>query len=151
MTTPDTKPTVQQMVEWVDRMLKNYGDTDDKMLQGVRDYLTRTDNNSPGPRTLAADTSAIALAEASNRVPSGGEVTPQGGCWRPISTAPVNESILIYLPNGEHYGPGIYRAIQVNVGTGKRWHTTAWACGRDLGGEDWPRFWMPLPQPPEKT
>lgn len=47
-----------------------------------------------------------------------------------------------------HYGPGIYRAIQVDMGTGRRWTSTAWACGRDLGGDVMPTYWQPLPAPP---
>lgn len=68
--------------------------------------------------------------------------------WQPIDTAPVNESVLIYLPNLEHYGPGIYRAILCDMGTGKRWHTTAYACGRDLDPREWPKWWMRLPSIP---
>jgi len=68
--------------------------------------------------------------------------------WQPIETAPINESVLIWLPQWEHYGPGIYRAILVDMGTGQHWHTTAWSCGRDLSPGDWPELWMPLPKPP---
>ncbi|HEV2097873.1 MAG TPA: hypothetical protein VGR45_02985 [Stellaceae bacterium] len=70
--------------------------------------------------------------------------------WRSVKDdpPPVNTSVLIWLPNWEHYGPGIYRAILVDMGTGKRWHTTAWAVGRDLGGDDWPELWRPLPELP---
>lgn len=69
--------------------------------------------------------------------------------WQPIETAPINQSVLIWLPRWGYYGPGIYRAIQVDMGAERRWRTTAWACGRDLSPDDWPEFWMPLPDPPE--
>jgi hypothetical protein len=68
--------------------------------------------------------------------------------WRPIETAPENESILIYLPNREHYGPGIYRAIHVNMGTGRHWLTTGCSVGRDLSESEQPTHWMALPSPP---
>lgn len=68
--------------------------------------------------------------------------------WRPIKTAPENQSVLVFIPNWEHYGHGVYRAILVNMGTGRRWHSTAWACGRDLGPDVQPTHWMPLPSPP---
>jgi hypothetical protein len=68
--------------------------------------------------------------------------------WQPIETCPENVSVLIYIPNAEHYGPGIYRAIRVNMGTGKRWLTTAWSCGRDYTANPEPTHWMPLPKPP---
>jgi hypothetical protein len=68
--------------------------------------------------------------------------------WQPIETAPVNTSVLVFLSNWEHYGPGIYRAIRVDMGTGRRWHTTAWAIGRDLSADLSPTHWMPLPAPP---
>lgn len=71
--------------------------------------------------------------------------------WQPIDTAPENQSILIFIPNWDHYGPGIYRAILVNMGTGRRWHTTGWAVGRDLeAGYPQPTHWAPLPAPPQE-
>jgi hypothetical protein len=68
--------------------------------------------------------------------------------WQPIETAPTNQSILIFVPTWEHYGPGIYRAILVDMGTGRHWLTTAWAIGRDLQDGYDPTHWMPLPEPP---
>jgi hypothetical protein len=68
--------------------------------------------------------------------------------WRPMETAPTNESVLIFVPNLEHYGPGIYRAMQVDMGTGRRWMTTAAGMGRDLGPTEQPTHWKPLDQPP---
>ena len=73
-----------------------------------------------------------------------------GMTWQPIETAPTNESVLIFQPNWDHYGHGVYRAIHVDMGTGKRWMTTAWACGRDLGADAIPTHWMPLPAPPSE-
>lgn len=69
--------------------------------------------------------------------------------WQPADTAPFNESVLVFVPNLEHYGPGIYRAIRVNMGTGIRWTSTAWASGRDFSGDAQPTHWMPLPEPPD--
>ena len=69
--------------------------------------------------------------------------------WQPIESAPINESVLVYLPNWDHYGPGIYRAMLVDMGTGRRWMTTAWASGRDLNADVQPTHWMSLPPRPE--
>lgn len=68
--------------------------------------------------------------------------------WQPIETAPTNVSILVFIPDLDHYGPGIYRAILVDMGTGRRWHATTVAMGRDLGPHDTPTHWRPLPTPP---
>lgn len=69
--------------------------------------------------------------------------------WRDIETAPTNASVLVFIPDLEHYGPGIYRAILVDMGTGRRWHATTVAMGRDLGRDVQPTHWRPLPTPPE--
>lgn len=75
---------------------------------------------------------------------------PGGDAWLPVDeNTPVNESVLIYLPGYEHYGPPIYRAILVDMGTGRRWHVTALGMGRDLDPRDWPKWWQPLPAPPK--
>ncbi len=68
--------------------------------------------------------------------------------WQPIETAPTNISVLVYIPNAEHYGEGIYRAILVDMGTGKRWHASTLHMGRDINPENRPTHWMPLPEPP---
>ena len=68
--------------------------------------------------------------------------------WRQIDSAPTNQSVLIYIPNAEHYGEGIYRGMLVDMGTGKRWTTTALSMGRDCGTTWHPTHWMPLPSPP---
>jgi hypothetical protein len=68
--------------------------------------------------------------------------------WRPIETAPENESILIYIPNCEHYGEGVYRGMLANMGTGQHWSANAVSMGRSLGPDTWPTHWMPLPEPP---
>ena len=68
--------------------------------------------------------------------------------WRPIETAPTNTSVLVFIPNAEHYGPGIYRAILVDMGTGRRWGTFGLHIGRDPGPECQPTHWLPLPPPP---
>lgn len=68
--------------------------------------------------------------------------------WQPIGTEPYNQSVLVFIPNCEHYGHGVYRAIHVDMGTGKRWMTTAGGMGRDCGPDNHPTHWMPLPKPP---
>lgn len=68
--------------------------------------------------------------------------------WQPIETAPVNESVLVYLPNWEYYGHAVYKAMLVDMGTGRRWMTTAWGCGRDLSADVIPTHWTRLPEPP---
>lgn len=71
--------------------------------------------------------------------------------WQPIETAPTNTSVLVFVPRAEHYGPGIYRAILVDMGTGRRWMTTGCHVGRDLGPDSQPTHWMPLPAPPRSA
>lgn len=68
--------------------------------------------------------------------------------WRPIESAPKNISISVYVPNAEHYGPGIYRAIWVETDIGRRWHMTTLHAGRDAPPDYYPTYWQPLPAPP---
>lgn len=68
--------------------------------------------------------------------------------WQPIDTAPFNQAVLVYLPHWDHYGYAVYRAIQVDMGNGAHWVSTAWASGRNLGIGAEPTHWMPLPEPP---
>lgn len=71
--------------------------------------------------------------------------------WQPIETAPINESVLVYVPNAEHYGEPIYRAIKIYF-EGRQsqpyWTSTAVHCGRDIAGDYQPSHWMPLPESP---
>lgn len=68
--------------------------------------------------------------------------------WQPIETAPTNTSVLVFVPNTEHYGEGIWRAILVDMGTGRRWASTGLHVGRDIA-EGWtPTHWRQLPAPP---
>lgn len=69
--------------------------------------------------------------------------------WQPISTAPENMSVLVFIPNADHYGPGVYRAILANFGSGKYWITTGRHVGRAVALDDQPTHWMPLPEPPK--
>jgi len=69
--------------------------------------------------------------------------------WQPIETAPKNESVLIFIPNAEHYGPGIYRGMLVDMGTGPHWDANALHMGRSCGWGNQPTHWMPLPEPPQ--
>lgn len=69
--------------------------------------------------------------------------------WQPIETAPWNRSVLVFIPNIDHYGHGVYRAFRPNFGTPRGWQTTCVAMGRDLSPLDLhPTHWMPLPNPP---
>lgn len=69
--------------------------------------------------------------------------------WRPIETAPINQSVLIWCPHCEHYGDPVYRGMLVDMGTGRRWSCSAIGMGRDLAPMDvHPTHWMPLPAPP---
>lgn len=69
--------------------------------------------------------------------------------WQPIETAPVNKSVLVYIPNAEHYGEGVYRGLQVDMGTGRRWQVNGLHMGRDCGHDQQPTHWMPLPSAPQ--
>lgn len=69
--------------------------------------------------------------------------------WQPIETVPTNASVLVFIPNAEHYGHGVYRAMLVDMGTGRRWHTSGLHVGRDCGPDSQPTHWQPLPEPPE--
>ncbi len=75
--------------------------------------------------------------------------------WKPIETAPLNESVLIFIPNpvAEHYGPAIYRGLCIKAasGAGVVWKVTGLHFGSDCGGNNWPSHWMPLPDPPKAT
>lgn len=79
----------------------------------------------------------------------------QGGpedrsAWQPIATAPLRKAVLVYIPNKEHYGPGIYRAILVDLATEKRWQTCYHKGSSDLlPDEQQPTLWMHLPPPPK--
>lgn len=74
-----------------------------------------------------------------------------GWSWQPIETAPENESVLIFIPNAEHYGHGVYRGMLVNFGTRKHWDANAVSMGRSLGPDRAPTHWMPLPPAPATT
>jgi hypothetical protein len=71
-----------------------------------------------------------------------------GAGWEDISSAPTNASVLVFIPNAEHYGHGVYRAMLVDMGTGRRWMTTGCHVGRDCGPDNTPTHWMPLPPAP---
>jgi len=71
------------------------------------------------------------------------------GEWRDIATAPVNQAVQVLVPGAYYYGnQGVYAAMLVSMGTGPRWMTFAWACGRDLPADGQPTKWRPLPAPP---
>lgn len=73
--------------------------------------------------------------------------------WQPIETAPLNESVLIFIPSptAEHYGAAIYRGLCVKAadGEGLVWKVTGLHFGSDVGANYWPTHWMRLPEPPE--
>lgn len=72
--------------------------------------------------------------------------------WQPIETAPLNESVLIFIPSpvAEHYGPPVYRGLCVMGANGvdRVWKVTGLHFGSDCGVEYWPSHWIPLPAPP---
>lgn len=70
--------------------------------------------------------------------------------WQLIETAPSNIAILVFVPNREHYGPGIYRAMYWNHPERCEpfWQSTALASGRNIPADSLPTHWMPLPEPP---
>lgn len=69
--------------------------------------------------------------------------------WQDISTAPPNKAVQVYVPNHDYYGnEGVYAGMLVDMGTGQRWMTFAWAMGRDMCGDSRPTHWRPLPAPP---
>ncbi|KQP53075.1 hypothetical protein [Methylobacterium sp. Leaf106] len=81
-----------------------------------------------------------ALAEDTARAAEG---------WEPIETAPRNKAIQVYVPHLDYYGnEGVYAGMLVDMGTGLRWMTFAWAMGRDMNEEVLPTHWRPLPAPP---
>ena len=69
--------------------------------------------------------------------------------WQPIETAPKNVTVLGYIPNAEHYGPGIYRMMLVDMRGGPHWSVNGLHMGRDCGPDDQPTHWMLLPEPPK--
>lgn len=71
--------------------------------------------------------------------------------WRTIDSAPDNISVLGYISNAEHYGPGVYRCIKINMGTGIHWSVSGLHMGRDTGPDYEPTHWMPLPAPPAEN
>lgn len=75
-------------------------------------------------------------------------IKQQQSGWRPIESAPKNESVLIYIPNAEHYGPPIYRGMLVDMTTGPHWLANTLHMDRDCGSHNKPTHWMPLPEPP---
>lgn len=69
--------------------------------------------------------------------------------WQPIETAPFNQSVLVFIPNAEHYGDGIYRALRPNFhDTPRGWQVTGLHFGRDCQQSEQPTHWMPLPSSP---
>lgn len=77
--------------------------------------------------------------------------TLEAARWRKCAeeSPPANESILIFVPNAEHYGPGVYRGMFVDMGTGPHWSCNAIGMGRDLGGDMRPTHWRPFGPLPE--
>jgi hypothetical protein len=72
--------------------------------------------------------------------------------WQTIDTAPFNEAVLVFVPNREHYGHAVYRAIRCNFHPNERapyWHSCGLAVGRDIPSDSEPTHWMPLPEPPK--
>ena len=71
------------------------------------------------------------------------------GEWQDIASAPTNKAIQVWVPGLDYYGnDGVYAGMLVDMGTGQRWMTFAWAMGRDMCGENRPTHWRPLPASP---
>lgn len=68
--------------------------------------------------------------------------------WQPIETAPVNQSVLVFIPHREHYGHGVYRALRPKFGILRPWQVTGLNFGRDCGSSSQPTHWLPLPDAP---
>ena len=69
--------------------------------------------------------------------------------WQPIETAPKNRAVLVHMPGCDYYGNnGVYAGMLVDMGSGPRWMTFGWAIGRDVGADNAPTEWAPLPEPP---
>lgn len=71
--------------------------------------------------------------------------------WQLRDTAPANQSVLVYMPDEDHYGRPVYRAIWVEsdyLVDGKyprHWQVTGLHMGRDVQDERI-SHWMPLPE-----
>lgn len=105
-----------------------------------------------GERLLEGAREALAIAKGEQpaaRITIHGHAYVPEDRWQPIEAAPTNRAILVHVPNTDYYGnDGVYAAMQVDMGTGKRWMTFGWAIGRDLGEENTPDGWMPIPAAP---
>lgn len=75
------------------------------------------------------------------------------GGWQSIESCPYLTSVLVFIPNWDHYGPGIYRALRIKNewDSSERWHSTAWCSGRDIVASAQPTHWMQLPEPPTEA
>lgn len=71
--------------------------------------------------------------------------------WSPIESAPTNTSVLVFIPNAEHYGHGVYRALRPKFGILRPWQVTGLHMGRDCGPGYQPTHWMSLPDSPEES
>lgn len=78
-------------------------------------------------------------------------VEVSGQKWFPIDSAPINTSVLVFIPNTEHYGPGVYRALRPKFGTLRPWQVTGLHFGRDCYEGAQPTHWMPLPSVPGRS
>lgn len=108
-------------------------------LRKIADASKRADG-SDIPLGMQLRAAADALDAAHKRIADSG--------WQPIETAPTNRAVLIHLPGLDYYGnDGVYAGMLVDMGTGKRWMTFGWAIGRDVGPENEPDAWMPMPLP----
>ena len=74
--------------------------------------------------------------------------------WQDIETAPVEETVLIFIPartiqriNGpDVYGPFMFVAAQDER---HGWTRPMVYCDSDLESDDIPTHWMALPKPPQ--
>jgi hypothetical protein len=74
---------------------------------------------------------------------------PDANGWYDISSAPTNCAVLIHIPHLDYYwNGGVYAGMLVDMGTGPHWMTFGWAIGRDVGPENIPSHWKPIPEGP---
>ena len=104
------------------------------------------------PRIDITEVERLALAKA------GAQSTPCTHGWRPIETAPKDETILVYgnAKTGDQAEFGQRMAVAkyamdynfVNLGSRPLF---IYAVGHETKIDKyiWPSYWMPLPQPPE--
>lgn len=109
----------------------------------TRPKLTLADFTRWDKAIEAAHNQTLGIKEANPATAPGGQK------WLPIESAPINTSVLVFIPRAGHYGPGVYRALRPNFGVLRGWQVSGLSMGRDCGPDQQPTHWMPLPSVPE--